>query len=247
VPFAIPDATGPLQQFAAFHERAEREAGRRLTPSEADRYWIRRTIDRIIEHPRRWLQLLSLKLRLFWNGVSLSDIEHYEFTRTLDPVLRLPFVQWSALMPLALLGTLLGAASGGPSLVVALFNASWCVGLVLVFVVDRYRLPALSGLALAGALALPKLWTGWTNASQRVRVTVAALAVAVVMWTWPIEVTNESADLWGKLALTYERAGRLDEAKAAYRRAIEINPGDLRLRRALERLGVSSQPGGRQP
>ena len=237
VPGELSGAIGPREQFDAFHTAAERAEGHPLDAEAADRYWMGRTLTFIIADPARWASLMVWKLRLFWNGRSLSDVEHYEFMRRLDPTLALPFVQWWALMPVAMVGTVLALRGRDAGAVVALFNLAWCCSVVIFFVVDRYRLPSLSGLAIAAVLGAWQARTIWTARSRSARAALLSLGATAVVIAWPVGIIDNSAEMWLRLGSGYERMGRLDEARAAYHRAADIAPTDVRARRGLERLG----------
>lgn len=231
--------TGPEEQFAMFQNAAERSVGHPLDPSAADRYWFERTLEWIKVDPESWGSLMFRKFRLFWNGASISDIEHYEFTRTLDPVLAWPFVQWWTFMPFALFGTFLALWKRGPAAVVALFNLAWCAGLVIIFVADRYRLPALPGLAITAALAVQQGPAIWENGARWTRAALAATLVGTAVMVWPADIGTRLDALWFRLGVGYQRAGRVEEARNAYLHAVQIEPGNAPARQALERLGGS--------
>src|SRR5213079_718079 len=125
----------------------------------------------------------------------------------------------------------------GPALIVGLFNLAWCCSVVLFFVVDRYRLPSLSGLAIAAALAAVEWRAIWAGGSFLKQAALVSLAVIAFLVSWPVGIVDNTADMWVRLGVDYERSGRIDEAQAAYRHALEIAPTGSRARRALERLG----------
>jgi len=166
----------------------------------------------------------------------VSDIEDYQFSRTLASGLALPFIQWWFLMPLAMVGTILGWQDRGPARVVALFNLALCASVVLVFVADRYRLVSLSGLAVAAALPLSHARARWAAASHARRAAFVGVLVVALFVAWPVGIVDTRADLWFRLATDYERAGRFDEARAAYERVVALSPGDTRARIRLQRL-----------
>jgi 4-amino-4-deoxy-L-arabinose transferase-like glycosyltransferase len=236
VPADVPKATGPIEQFAAFHSVAEKAAGHTFEAEAADWYWARRTFEYIADHPARWITLMLWKLRLFWNGSAVSDIEDYQFSRTLASGLALPFIQWWFLMPLAMVGTILGWQDRGPTRVVALFNLALCASVVLVFVADRYRLVSLSGLAVAATLPLSHARARWAVASHARRAAFVGVLVVSLFVAWPVAIVDTRADLWFRLATDYERAGRFEEARAAYERVVVLSPGDTRARIRLQRL-----------
>ena len=238
VPAEMPQANAPRSQFAVFHEVAERDLGRPLSEEAADRYWTDRTLAYVSEHPMQWIRLAMVKVRLFWTSSSISDMVHYQFTRTLDPVLRLPLIQWSVLMPFALVGTLLALRRPGPGAVVGLFNLAWCASLVIVFVVDRYRLPALSGLAIAAVLVVWEFPETWAVASRAGKTGLLVL-VAVCLWmVRPVVGRDGDQGMeWWRLGTEFEYAGRFEEARAAYSRSLQIAPGNEFARARLKALG----------
>jgi len=236
VPVDVGRAAGPQEQFTAFRAAAARAEGHPLDAAATDRYWIRRTLAYIADDPMRWVTLMLWKLRLFWNGRSISDIEHYEFTRDLVPVLALPLVQWWALMPLALVGTVLAFRNRGASAIVGIFNLTWCCSVVIFFVADRYRLPSLSGLAIAAVLAVSQITAMWRQGSRVGQAALGSLLAAALLIAWPVGVVDNSAAMWLRLGVGYERLGQIEEARAAFGHAADLAPDDPQPRRALEQL-----------
>src|SRR5262249_37432770 len=107
IPPELPGATSAQEQFKAFRAAAEQATGRSLSSREVDAFWTARTWAAIAAAPARWLRLLVEKIWLFWNARELPNTEDYAFARELNPVLALPLVQASFLLPPALIGTLL--------------------------------------------------------------------------------------------------------------------------------------------
>jgi 4-amino-4-deoxy-L-arabinose transferase-like glycosyltransferase len=237
VPAELKGATGPIEVMDMAQSIAERDLGGPVDTLTADRYWVLRTARFMRDHPRHTATMLWRKLRLFWTGASTSDIEHYDFTRTLGGALAWPFVQWWPLMLLAIPGTILALrAYGEPIAIVALVNLAWCAGLVAVFVVDRYRLTALPGLAMTAAFFVVHAARTLRRGSAGARVVLAVLAAGAVLASWPVGVVVDRAAGWTRLGATYERAGRTDEARDAYRRALTLAPDNVEARRRLARL-----------
>jgi hypothetical protein len=65
---------------------------------------------------------------------------------------------------------------------------------------------------------------------------------ALLLFQEAVRARPRAAHLHANLAVTLERLGRTAEAAQAYRRALELDPGDREARAALERLGSGRAP-----
>lgn len=236
LPREIPGTGGPGGDDAAFHRVAEQERGRPLSELEADRYWYRRTAQAALEDPLRWLGLMARKLHLFWNGRELHNIYDYEFMRVVGTVIGAPLIQFAYIAPFGLLGSLFLLVRRREGLFLVLFNWMACAGVVLVYVTDRHRIPAVAGILLAGtavAVEIARLVGDRRWRPLGVWATALALAVAVAV---PVEVNKRFEQKYHLLATSWKNIGHDDFAEWAYLRSLEAKPDFLPSHRDLASL-----------
>jgi 4-amino-4-deoxy-L-arabinose transferase-like glycosyltransferase len=147
------------------HERdslgkAEAAEGRELKPSEASRYWTRRTLASVAAAPGAAAAHLARRFLLFFGEQEFPSSYNFEAqlprTRLLS---RLP-LRFGYAIPLALLGLALGFAGRRRFGLWATLLFSYAAGLAVFFPLDHYRapvLPAVLPLAAFGAIDLIRL------------------------------------------------------------------------------------------
>jgi 4-amino-4-deoxy-L-arabinose transferase-like glycosyltransferase len=158
--------------------------GRPLTPAEASRYWWHRGAEYWIFDLKGALKLSLRKLYLFWNAYEIPNNEDYNLVRSLSRPLRVAFVGWSIVAPLALLALATGVwrRRGGGLLVASL--AVVCASVVAMFVTARYRLPAVPLLLLLAGGGVEVITSAFESRQRRVFVS-ALVAVCVVLVNLP--------------------------------------------------------------
>jgi tetratricopeptide (TPR) repeat protein len=233
-------ATGLYEPLVAGHgearyERADAERiaelslGRELSPAEVSAYWTRRAVESITGDPAAWGRLMLRKLGLFWNHVELMDTEDLDTYADAAVALRVPgrWVHFGLVAVLAVSGTWCGwKRIPGVRLLVGLVLV-YQAGVVVFYLMGRYRLPVVPPLMLLASLGLVEGVSQWRTASMasRFRV-VAAMAAMGVLCAWPLvdrdrqrtgTVLNFGAELMDR--------GRFAEAAEQFRAALARNPG----------------------
>ncbi len=238
-----PDATGtysapefveanPAREADDFAREASRRAGRPLSCSGVSRFWLVEGLRRWRESPGAALRLLAYKVGLLMHDFEIPDNQDIEFVRLVAaPSLSLGVVSFGVLLPLAALG--LGRAERPPCWwFLVLSTAAGFGTTALFFVVGRYRIPWIPGLALlAGAglvdVARRVVRREWRGVAWRVL--VLALPAAAVAWR---PMPDPTPDRWGHaqivLALAYLAEGSLEPAIDALDdgRALGQGPAD---------------------
>lgn len=209
------------------HLLAEKAVGRRLTPSEASRYWFRAALGHMRQEPRRALGMLARKAFLLANNFEILDGYDFYFFRAHSRVLRSP-LGWGLVFPLGLAGVVLALArreAGGPRALVLAYLAVYAASLLLFNVVGRYRMPLAPLLLAFAASALVWLWD-----ALRARKFGRAAALALV--ALPVGILSHrpfgEPNLDGSWFLTANallEARRPAEALPIYER---LNPGNSR-------------------
>ncbi len=141
----------PAREADDFAAEASRLAGRPMTPGQVSRFWFGRGLARWREAPAASLGLLARKLGLLLNDFEVPDNQDREFVQVVAaPRLAWGVVGFGWLAPWAALGL----ARGDRSAFWRLVAGSTVAGLASTaafFVVGRYRIPWVPGLALLGA------------------------------------------------------------------------------------------------
>jgi len=95
------------RQVMIFRKEAEKRLGRPLTYSESSRFWFREAWREIENDPAHWQRLLIDKLLLLLNYYEYTTSLNYYAIRAITPFLKLPWLPFGVLAPLALLGMVL--------------------------------------------------------------------------------------------------------------------------------------------
>jgi len=220
---------------------AGRQIGRPVDAVEADRYWRGRAVDFMRGHPATALRLVGRKILLLLNAEEIPNRLHFPFYRRELPVLRLLPAGFWLIGPLGIVGLFLPAAVparrrpflAGARVFILLYGAS----LALLFVCDRFRLPAVPILILFAAHALVTLRErvaargappgGGRVGAQRiglpVAIPVAAWLVLTVVAFLPLTHYDFGRDHW-MLAEASQRRGDAEAALREYRAAVEARP-----------------------
>lgn len=216
------------------------------TAAAKDRWYRDRVVDWALDEPLAFLHGLGRK--------ALELVSSRELPRNLDPYL---MRRWSAvlrillsevgafgvpfglLLPLAAVGLVLaGRRLGAPLL---LYLALYSAAVVLVFVTARYRLPLIPPLAVAAGAGVAAVSDSIQDRRRgrliaAVGVALAALLLATVPGPFCEERLDLHAELYATLGTSHSERGQPEQAIAAYRHALEIDPGRADVHYNLGRL-----------
>lgn len=219
----------PAREADDFAAEASRLAGRPMTPGQVSRFWFGRGLARWREAPAASLGLLARKLGLLLNDFEVPDNQDREYVQ----VVAAPRLAWGVvglgwLAPWAALGL----ARGDRSAFWRLVAGSTVAGLASTaafFVVGRYRIPWVPGLALlgaAGAVDVARLARGGRWRSLAWRLGLVALPVVALAWR---PAGEPAPDRWGhaEIALAVAELGEshLEPAIDALDDARALGPG----------------------
>ncbi len=195
-------------------------------PSAQDRYYVAKTWHEVTAQPLAFLRLLAAKSLWLLQSEEVRDSHSFYFFTEQSPLLRfLP--RWWLLFPLAILGivwavpgTDAGASVPGTYLIGA------AASVVFLVVGLRYRMPLVLGLTLFAGAGLDRIVTLYTARSMRaLTVTAAVFGGALAMTAVLHDPRNTNlAEEWAFTGSSLITEHRLDEADAAYRRALELDP-----------------------
>lgn len=210
-------------------ELAQEALGRELTPSEVSGYWLGEAFAFIRESPGEWLALMGKKFFLTWNVIEQVDSEDLYTHADWSLPLRLTgyVLHFGTLVPLAALGFWLTRTRWKELWLFYGLIAIYAASVTGFYVFARYRYPLVPLLVPFAGAALGALPRFWKESAARARVQALIVVAAVALFcNWPSgsrslmrAVTRTNVGF----ALTQQ--GRLDEAEAVYREALDIEPG----------------------
>lgn len=216
-----------LERGDAF-ELAEIEMGRKLSPREVSDFWFDQAFAWIRDEPLAWLRLLGRKAALLVNWYEVPDAEDQYFYERFEPLFATlsRLLHLGIVLPLCAAGMVLGWSRKRDLGVLAWMLAWLCAGVVMFYVMGRYRYPIVPFVLLFAALALVQGFALVRVGAWRALVpALAALGVAAVAANWPIYSRD------AQIAMTHVNAGaalmaagRLDEAEAQYEASLKLDP-----------------------
>lgn len=247
-PFGV--SSDPLLEESQSTRLAEAGAGRALKPSGASRYWFRKGLSFIAARPLRWLSLMGLKFRLFWNWYEISDNYDLQFVQKhFDTVLKWPLASFALIGSLGAIGLFLCRAREASGLPLFLFLA-YLASILPFLMSDRYRLPGVVFLIPLAAAALERLGAAARKPEWRTVLKLflpASPLLLLCLSRPPVDMKFDEAAGWGQLVRVYAEQGDFRRALESFRNAAALKPesvDELTLDKAalsLHRLGRSAE------
>lgn len=207
-------------------ELAEQAIGRRLTPAEVSSYWTRRALAFITSQPAAWLRLLGRKTALLLNAKEMLDTESQETYAEWSAPLRLAgyIGHFGVLVPLALFGIWATWPQRARLWVLYGLMIAYAGSVVIFYVFARYRYPLVPFLMLFAAAGLAGMRRFFRANRRPLAIgAVTTVAAMTLFANWPLlssELMRAISE--NNFGTARQEQGRLDEAAAHYRRAIEI-------------------------
>jgi Tfp pilus assembly protein PilF/4-amino-4-deoxy-L-arabinose transferase-like glycosyltransferase len=231
-----------VRQQADARAVAGKAVGRTLSDSEASSYFYGQAWHWIRSSPGDAARLWLRKLRYVFSVDEISLNYSYAYYRGDEAtVLRAMAVGAWLLLPLGLAGLLLGARRGEYWLWAA-FVPVYAASVAIFFVSERYRLPLLVPLAVAGGALLARWMTAIAAADwRRVVRDGTAVAVLAIVTGWPTGLDNGLSEERTAMAEALIRSGDVARGQTLATRALAEHPQPALL---LFRVGRSLQARG---
>jgi 4-amino-4-deoxy-L-arabinose transferase-like glycosyltransferase len=237
--------TDPGGMTAASAAVFVRERGRPpVSGAELERFWIGKGVGEILADPAGWLLLEAGKLRGLLSNFEYGVNSSYSAEKEIVTSLRLFVIPFWVLAALGAAGLFLrGCPVGGrepPSrLPLYLVLAAVALSSLVFFTYSRFRLPAVPVLALLGGDLLARSVAAVRRrrkegkcAPGMIRVlppVAACFAVAALSLLPPGTLARgQVAGGHALVGAAFFRDGKIDEACAAYARAVDVDPGAVR-------------------
>jgi Flp pilus assembly protein TadD/4-amino-4-deoxy-L-arabinose transferase-like glycosyltransferase len=220
---------------------AEKSLGRELKPSEVSRYWSDKAWEFIRQNPGKFLELCGRKLVLFFDAREISDVEDYVFSKNFNPFLKFPWIDFSILGPLAILGLAAIFKNRAWRFLVYGWVGTYILGVIAFFVNARYRLPLLPIFLVLGAGgALDLYFKVRAKDWKKVLFYFLILAAGVAVSQARLVGADWSRD-WVNAGDALQQKKDYEGALSFYQKALEINPSrakaHLAMGLALSKLG----------
>ena len=217
----------PGPEWRAMQELPLREAGI-VDSSERDRWFLRSALGDWARRPLAAVgRTFEKTLLLVHNHEIMRDFDLYYFRDRFSWVLRFPGWNFALLLGFAVAGLAFARARVPGEGVLLLFLASNALVIVLFFVVSRYRAPLVPVLAVFAAQGLVWLVArgrahDWKRVGRGVPVVAAVFTISSIDF---LDVDHiDVAEAEYRIATTYEKSGRLQEAILRYDEVLEKNP-----------------------
>lgn len=231
--------------YPAVVANVERVVGRRMKHSEVSDYLAGRALGWMRAHPAGTLRLLWRKTLLFWGAAEPADNKVVAIDRARSSVLRSIPLGFSVILALAVTGGVMfwrwpSAPADGrtPSriedkrrrelgLLAFWLVLTWYASHLPFAVTARYRIPIIPVLFMFGGYCIADLWSDVVaRRLARLGVWAAVLVLlAVGLAVNPLPTTRQEEARWHyQRGIAAMRGGRMDQAIAEYREALEIYP-----------------------
>lgn len=216
----------PGQQSIGFTVEASKRAGHRLTPDQAEGFWVRTVVQHASSHPGMVLKRLGAKAVAIFHRSESDNNHDIRFVGRFLPNLGWAFVPSWLLLALGMAGAVVLRKDRRLLLGGSVFGL-YALTLVAVFAGERLRAPLL---LVAAPYAAAGLWE-LLLAPPQLRRTMAiltglTLVVAAVASRLPVTGANDLSAAYNLHALLLFDEGNLAAAERWYRRSLSLKQQD---------------------
>lgn len=227
----VPQESGGTQQGALDYaeKMAEKNMGRNLSISEISNYWYKEGLKYIIHQPFGYLKLLAKKIFYFWNAFEIPLDNNFYFAREYTSLLKLPWVSFFLVSPLALLGMALALRGKNTAAMRLLlfFVFFYFISVILFYVTSRYRLPIVPAAIIFASFSVVTILAEFKSKNFRLLLSYLGILVALFIFTRPAWLKAGGnfnyAVSYYKLGNYYLDRGELYLAAEEYKKALEID------------------------
>ncbi len=210
---------------------AESVMGRKLKPSEVNRFWLKWGLNFIGENPLGYLRLLLYKIAMVCNSYELGSNYLLSIDKALTPWLRLAFLPFGFIMAWAIVGfaPLFRDERPPASTLLATFVGSFLM-LLLFYVNSRYRMTLAPAAIIMAGGGLDYL----LRKPKRARVIVILFGMLFLFSLPPFMPLNEAqiarshSLAWAHLGAAFKNNNKLEKALWAYEGAINRDADNYR-------------------
>ncbi len=217
---------------------AERVAGRKLKPSEVNRFWFKWALTFIQKKPLEYLRLLLYKGAILFNNQELGSNYLLDVDKEVTPWLRLAFLPFGFIMAWAVIGfaRIFLERPSALALITA-FVGSFLTAMIF-YVNSRYRMTLMPPALIMAGGGLDYL----VRVPRRFGLILITVGLTFIISLPPFLPLNEThlsrshSRAWAHLGGAYQDNNQLEKALWAYEKAIDMEPNSYRY--YLETLNV---------
>jgi len=245
----------PFGHFFDSREIANFIANKKLSPSEVSSFWKKMAIEHMFKNKLKTIKLYLKKVILLFNYQNIPNNYDISYVKT-KTLLRLS-IPFYLILVTGISGFIYAAINKRDNIFI--FLSVIFIGCVtyniLFFVVDRYRLPVIFLLLIFTSLLL-------TNNRFKVKFFLLFCSAIIVLYPINIKMENKSAmrhtitervcslrkkvnlvqdkaeksKIYKELGELYEKIGGKEWSIFYYKKALELNPGNMKLKEKLLNL-----------
>ncbi len=186
--------------------------------------WFGLAMGQIAADPLRFVRLLFRKFYLYWGSYEIPNNADYYLDRQFSWVLRLPLIPFWIVLPLAATGAALSLKEWPKPALLLLFIFTYMCSVLLIYVVDRYRVPMIPYLLIFAGYAVA--WWYEKFKAKDFRKVAFSLIPLVLVGSFSLATRSEyiRTNDYYNLALAYQNLGRYDRAVVEYLNALKADP-----------------------
>ncbi len=204
---------------------AEKSAGRKLKPSAVSNFWVRETLKSISANGTLFIfPLIAKKFALFWNSYELPDIWDFYFFKLYIPLFNFPLTTFLFIAPLSFMAMYLTWPKRKELSLLYIFIFGYMLSLLITFITARYKTQAIPFLIILASYAVVQFKDLLTRDRNKLIICISILIGGFLFCNIPFEKISFETSL-NSLGIVLKRTGKIEEAIAAYKKAIEIAPG----------------------
>lgn len=205
---------------------AEAELKKRLSPREVSDFWKEKAVSFMTHTPLQYAQLLGKKFRHFWTDIENAYDLDLLFQRTWKHTLSInPF--WM-IVPLALLGALLGFRTSRKTVFLDFMILSQLIFTLLFFLINRHRATVLPFFIIFEAFFI--VWAfEQIKAKNYQAILPPVVIIIVLLWVLrPVGISAKTLEFLRATKTGFVLADRKEHFKAQenYLRALQLQPFD---------------------
>jgi tetratricopeptide (TPR) repeat protein len=207
---------------------AETEVKRELKPSEVDKYYINKTLGFFKNQPLNAAKLFLWKAYLYTNAIELGNNFDGNFLRLKLNILRYDPVSLYVIFPFSFLGMGVLIRRFREYSPAYLFVVIYSATVVLFFVSDKFRMPAVPFFCLFAAAGFFWLCEKTKGKDWKRLTPAVAILTGLFVYCW-IQPRGYSRDVnfaqsGATLGMLYQELGRYEEAEEEMAAALERDP-----------------------
>ncbi|MBN2060688.1 MAG: tetratricopeptide repeat protein [Deltaproteobacteria bacterium] len=205
--------TVPSERGIQFTIEASRRVGKKLSPSEASRYWTDEVIRMALEHPVAFAGKQFTKTLRFFNRVDRGD--HYDigFLKNYATYFKLPLLTFWMILPFGMASMLINILRSRKTFALSSVFFVYALTLVIFFSNIRMRLPTLTILIPFAVLGIKQLIQNiGEKRSKKIVVYLVIFLLFLIIEFIPHGRTNDITGYLNTHAIIFDSKGSEDEA-----------------------------------